>query len=130
MNLVGPYNSGAATGSAGSATANTDYPTNIEGRVMAVYVDYKGTVPPATIDVTIATKGTAPNAPAMTILVATNINADGWFFPHTIAHLNTTGAAIANVYVAGVPIHDCINVKIAQADSDNNVDVWFLVQEF
>lgn len=127
MDLVGPYNSGVAAGGAGVATNNTDYTTRVKGTVVAVYVDYKGTVPPATTDVTITSKGTAPNAPAMTILAATNLNTDGWFFPRAQAHLNTTGAAIAAVYNQGIPIHDSINVRIAQADNDNNVDVWLLV---
>lgn len=128
MNLVGPYNSGVASGGAGVATANTDYSTKIEGRVTAIYIDYKGTAPPATTDVTVRTKGTSPNAPSMTILSAVNINTDGWFFPATPIHLNTTGAAIANNYIQGVPIFDSINILIAQADDDNNADVWLLVE--
>lgn len=128
MNLVGPYNSGVAAGSAGSATANTDHSTKVEGRVVAVYIDYKGTSPPATTDVTVRTKGTSPQAPSMTILAAANINTDGWFFPVTPVHLHTTGAAIANEYERGVPINDHINILIAQADSDNNADVWLLVE--
>lgn len=127
MNLVGPYNSGVAAGSAGSATANTDYSTKIKGNVKAVYIDYKGTTPPATIDVTIKTKGTNPSAPSLTILKAENINTDGWFFPRSAVHLNTTGAAISDVYSDGIPIDDSLNVLIAGADADNNVDVWLLV---
>lgn len=128
MNLIGPYNSGVAAGGAGVATANTDFSTKVEGRVVAVYIDYKGTAPPATTDVTVRTKGTSPQAPSMTILKAENLNADNWFFPATPIHLHTTGAAIANEYERGVPIHDHINVLIAQADNDNNVDVWLLVE--
>jgi len=127
MNLVGPYNSGVAAGGAGVATANTDHSTKIEGNVVAVYIDYKGTAPPATTDVTITSKGTNPSAPAMTILAATDLNTDGWFFPRAQIHLNTSGAAIAAQYTQGIPLHDSINVKIAQADNDNNVDVWLLV---
>ncbi len=128
MNLVGPFNSGAAVGSAGVATANADFNTKLSGMVKAVYIDYKGTVPPATIDVTITTKGTSPSAPPLTILKAVNINTDGWFFPRTPVHLHTTGVAIANVYSEGIPINDSLNVLIAEADSDNNVDVWLMVE--
>lgn len=128
MNIVGPYNSGVAAGSAGAATANTDYSTKVNGKVTAVYIDYKGTVPPATIDVTITTKGTAPSAPPLTILKATNINTDGWFFPRGQVHLNTSGAAISAMYNDGMPINDSLNILIAEADADNNVDVWLLVE--
>lgn len=128
MNLVGPFNSGVAVGSAGSATANTDHVTKIAGVVKAVYIDYKGTSPPATTDVTIRTKGTSPSAPTLTILKAENINTDGWFFPRTPVHLHTTGAAIAGVYSDGVPISDSLNVLIEGADADNNADVWLLVE--
>jgi hypothetical protein len=128
MNLAGPYNSGVAAGGAGVATANTDHSTKIDGWVVAVYIDYKGTAPPATIDVTISTKGTSPSAPSLIILKAVDINTDGWFFPSTTAHLNTTGAEIAGYYKAGVPISDSINVLIAQADDDNNVDVWLGIE--
>ena len=128
MNIVGPYNSGVAAGSAGAATANTDYSTKVEGKVKAVYIDYKGTTPPATTDVTIRTKGTNPAAPSLTILKAENINTDGWFFPVAQVHLNTTGAAISAIYNDGIPINDSLNVLIAQADPDNNVDVWLLVE--
>jgi len=128
MNIVGPYNSGVAAGSAGSATANTDYSTKVSGIVKAVYIDYKGTSPPATTDVTIRTKGTNPAAPSQTILKAENINTDGWFYPRAQVHLNTTGAAISAVYNDGMPINDSLNILIAQADPDNNVDVWLMVE--
>lgn len=127
MNLVGPYNSGTAAGGAGVATANTDYATKIQGTVVAVYIDYKGTAPPATTDVTITSKGTAPHAPAQTILKAVNLNTDGWFYPRALVHVNTTGVATA-IYNNGMPVYDSINVLIAQGDDDNNVDVWLLVE--
>lgn len=127
MNLVGPYNSGVAAGSAGVATANTNHTTKIQGTVVAVYIDYKGTTPPATTDVTITSKGTAPSAPAMTILSAVNINTDGWFHPRALVHVNTTGVVTA-IYNQGMPLHDSINVLIDHANSDNNADVWLLVE--
>ena len=126
--IVGPFNSGVAAGGAGVATANKDFTTSLRGRVVAVYIDYKGTAPPATTDVTIRTKGTAPNAPSLTILKAVNINTDQWFFPTTPVHLHTTGAAIANVYSNGIPVDDSLNVLIEEADPDNNVDVWLLME--
>lgn len=128
MNLVGPYNSGVAAGSAGLATANTDYSTKINGKVKAVYIDFKGTTPPNTTDVTVRTKGTNPSAPSLTILKSENINTDGWFFPCAQKHLNTTGAAISDVYTDGMPINDSINVLIEGANADNNADVWLLVE--
>ena len=38
--LLGPYNSGAAVGAEGSATANSDTPTVINGRLNSVYIKY------------------------------------------------------------------------------------------
>lgn len=128
MNIVGPYNSGIAAGDAGSATANTDYSTRISGTVKAVYIDYKGTTPPASTDVTVRTKGTNPSVPSLTILKAENINTDGWFFPRAQVHLNSTGAAISNVYNDGMPINDSLNILIEGANADNNADVWLLVE--
>jgi hypothetical protein len=128
MNIVGPYNSGVAVGNAGSATANMDHSTKVSGIVKAVYIDYKGTSPPATTDVTIRTKGTSPSAPSLTILKAENINTDGWFFPRAQVQLNTTGAAISAVYNEGMPINDSLNILIAGADADNNADVWLIVE--
>jgi hypothetical protein len=38
--LLGPYNSGAAVGAEGSATANFDTPTVVNGKLNAVYIKY------------------------------------------------------------------------------------------
>jgi len=38
--LLGPYNSGAAVGAEGSATANSDTPTVVNGRLNSVYIKY------------------------------------------------------------------------------------------
>lgn len=129
MNIVGPFNSGIAAGGAGVATANADISTKVEGTVVAVYVSYKGTTPPSTTDVTITTKGSNPSAPSLTILNVANNNANGWFFPRAQVHLNTTGAAITGVYTEGIPINDVLNVAIAQANNDNNADVWLMVED-
>jgi hypothetical protein len=128
VRLAGPYNSGVAAGGAGVATANADTPTVLRGRVVGIYVDYLGTSPPATTDVTIKTKGVSPNAPSYNLLVLTNANTDGWFYPQVQIH-DTTGTPIATEYTPQL-VNDQINILIAQADNDNNVNVWFILEEF
>ena len=44
------------------------------------------------------------------------------------AKINTTGAAIANVYSEGVPVYGKINVEISDANYGDYVNVWLLVE--
>src|SRR3972149_6722404 len=88
IRLIGPVNSGDTTGGAGVSTSNADTPSPVVGRLLSLYVKYNGT-PPATADVVIATKGTSPAPPALTILTLTDVQADGWFHPRHQVHGNT-----------------------------------------
>lgn len=124
--LVGLIQTPAAAGGAGVATATVTHPTIVKGRVVAVYIKYLDSPPGATTDVTIETSGV--NHPAMTILSVANAATDGWFFPKTASHLNTSGAAIADNYVDGVPVHDTVKVTIAQANASDYVQVWLMVE--
>ena len=124
MNVVGPINSGAASGGAGVATSNQDSAVSIHGKLYAVYFDYLD-APPATTDVTIATQGTAPLPPAQTLIVVTNAAADDWFYPRSAVH-DPAAAVIAGEW-DHFPLADFVNVLIAQANDDDNVDVWLLV---
>ncbi len=127
LRQYGPYNSGAAVGDPGVATANADTSVAINGWIKAVYVKYNDT-PPATTDVTIKTKGTSPAAPSQAILTVTDANSSGWFFPRPQIH-TTAGAAVAAQYTPeGVPVFDLVNVKIDQANVGDNVDVWLIVE--
>lgn len=127
MPLIGPLSSGVAAGSAGSATNNADTSTRVVGKVVGIYVDYLDS-PPATTDVTIKTKGTSPAAPTYNLLVLTNANTDGWFYPQVQIH-DTAGSAIAGEYTPQL-VHDYLNIAIAQANAGDSVNVWLLVEPF
>lgn len=126
MRVYGPLNSGAGTGGAGVATANTSSATRLVGRVIAIYVKYNDT-PPATTDVTVKTLGTSPSAPTQNLLVLTDANTSGWFYPRVQVNA-TTGSAIAATYDK-LAIYDNINVAIAQANDADSVDVWVMLEE-
>lgn len=125
ISLVGPLNSGAAAGSAGSATANADSPVRLVGKLVGIYVKYNDSPPAATTDVTIATKGTSPAPPTYNLLALANAATDGWFYPQVQID-DTAGSAISGEYTPQL-IHDYVNVKIAQANAADNVDVWLLI---
>ena len=125
LQIVGRFNSGPAVGGAGVALSNADIPVLLVGRVVGVYVKYNDSPPAATTDITIATKGT--NAPAVTILAIANAATNGWFYPRPQVH-TIAGALISAQYEMGVPIADIVNIKIDQANVNDNIDVWFLLE--
>jgi len=127
IRLVGPLNSGAAVGGNGAATAAATSTVEIRGFVSAVYVKYNDAPPAGTTDVTIATQGTSPNAPARTILALTNAATDGYFQPQVNVS-STAGAAQAAIWTP-IPIADYVTVTIAQANAADNVDVWLLMAD-
>lgn len=95
-------------GSAGSATGSAKTVRAVEGRVVAVHLDY--TTQPATTDVTLATA----NAPVLTVLTVGDANADGWFFPRQLMD-GTNGADLTGVYEP-LPVADNLTVSVAQGD--------------
>lgn len=128
MNMI-EINTGAAAGSAGSATANADTTSIVSGCIYAVYVKYNDSPPAGTTDITIKTKGTAPAPPSNTILTITDAATDGWFYPrHQID--DEAGAGVTydgtNQVYEPVPVHDLINVAIAGANAADNADIWIL----
>lgn len=130
MRLVGPIYSGAAAGSAGSATANATTAVAVRGAVHAVYIEYLDSPPAGTTDVTIATAGI--DHPAQTILSIANAATSGWWYPRAATH-STAGAAA--LYAGGgsavldrVAIADKVKVTIAQADAADGVNVWLLLE--
>lgn len=126
INVYGPFNTGASAGGAGVSTANATSTVPLGGILVALYVKYNDS-PPSTTDVTIATLGTSPSAPALTLLTLTNANTDGWFYPRALIH-NTSGTASTTVYDY-LPLLDKVKVTIAQANDADSVDVWFLVDD-
>ena len=126
LHTVGPINSGAAVGGAGVATANVSTPVRVTGELMGIYVKYNDAPPAATCDVTIKTVGTNNAPPSQNLLVLTNAAMDGWFYPAAQIH-TTAGALIAGEY-RGLLVDDLVNVKIDQANANDNIDVWLVLK--
>lgn len=124
-NLIGPLSSGVAAGSPGSATANQTCTAVVNGKLLGIYVQYLDS-PPATTDVTISTLGTSPAAPALTLLTLTDQATSKWVFPRALAQ-SEAGANLTGWYVE-LPICDLIKVTIAQANANDSVNVWMLVE--
>ena len=126
ISLVGPLSSGAAAGSNGSATNNTDSTRVLTGIVRALCVVYNDSPPAATTNVTVATQGTVPGV-AETIYYKADSATDGWFYPKTLFNLNTDGSAISSLYEF-IAISDYVNIKIDSANAADSVDVWILLE--
>ena len=123
IRIVGPLNSGDAAGGAGTATANDDSSIVVRGLVLGFYIRYNDSPPAATTDVTIATSGNS--TPGYTLLTITDAATDGLFLVRDNA-VDTAGVSQASVWEL-IPVHDNLNVKIAQANNGDSVDVWALV---
>lgn len=95
-------------GTAGSATGSAKSTRAVEGRVLAVHLDY--TTQPGTADVTVATQ----SAPALTILTVNNAATDGWFFPRQLMD-GTDGADLTGVYEP-LLVSDHLLVSVAGGD--------------
>jgi hypothetical protein len=124
VQAVGPINSGVAAGGAGVATANQTGDNIITGKLLGFYVKYNDS-PPATTDVTLATSGGV--MPARTLLTITNAATAG-FFPVRQPAVDLSNAAITNSQTLQPLVRDKIKVTIAQANNDDNVDVWAVVE--
>ena len=123
--MVGPITSGACTGADGSGAATGTSSVPVCGFVYAVYVQYVGD-DPATTDVTVKTQGTSPRAPSYNILVATDLATDKLFLPRGISHVGTTGVA-GTTYDQLTPVDDYIQVVVAQANTDDVINVWLFM---
>lgn len=126
----GPINSGVAAGVAGSATANASS-IKLRGKIHAVYVKYNDSPPAGTTDVTVATVGTSPYVPSITILSIANSATDALYYPRIQVH-TTAGAALTmdgtRILTDKIAIDDSVKVTIAQADAADNVDVWLALE--
>lgn len=105
-------------GSAGSATGSGTSTQPINGRLLAVYIDY--TSQPVTADVTITS-----TVPTQTLLTRSNSGTDGWFYPRALLQ-DTAAANLTAVYDA-MPICGYVNVAVAQGDA-GSVDVILMVE--
>lgn len=129
IEMIGPINSGAAIGSNGSATSNNSTERVLCGRLLAAYVKYNDS-PPNTTDVVIKTLGTeAGSPPSITLLTLTDKNTSGYFYPR-ITPDDTLGVDLAALTVLEpAPFSGQINVSIAGANANDNVDVWLFVEK-
>jgi len=111
------------TGGAGVATANTTTDEKLNGELFAIYLEYTGSPPAGTTDVTIATV----KAPTITLLSITDASTNGWFYPMAQAQ-TSAGASITN---QGRPfvLDDQVKVTIAQANNDDGVTATLLYRD-
>ncbi len=120
----------ASTG--GSATSTqTSAAKRIEGNVVAIGVTYNGSPPAGTTDLTIRTKGLI--GPARDILVITNAATDGWFdlaapVVNNDASTPDFGTGSQPIQRIGIPVHDDVEVVIAQANDNDGASVVLLVE--
>jgi hypothetical protein len=112
MNIYTEKITVAVAGSAGAGAGSQKSGHPINGKLLAVYVDY--VTQPATTDVTIATE----SAPVKTLLTITSANADGWFYPRYIIHSEAAAAltGTAGGDRAPHPIDDYVTVTVAEGD--------------
>ena len=117
----------AASGGAGTATATVTSAVPYSGTIMSVYVKYNDSPPAGTTDITLATQGTVSGAPpAQTILSIANAATDGWFQPRVPMH-TTAGVVVADSYDWPVIFNDYLTLTIAQADNNDSVKVWVVM---
>src|SRR3990172_8587732 len=126
LHTVGPINSGAAVGGAGVAPANASSAVRVMGRLRGIYVKYKDAPPAATTDVTIKTVGGNGAPPSQNLLVLTNAATDGWFYP--APQLHTTAGALIAGEDGQLLVDDLVNVKIDQANANDNIGVWLVLE--
>ena len=128
--LVGPLSSGAAVGSAGSATANQTSSIIVKGKVLAIYLEYLGSPPAGTTDATVATAGVSA-LPAATLLTITNSATNAVFYPRVAVH-DTAGAGVTydgtNEIYEPQYIHDKVKVTIAGANADDYVNAYLVIE--
>ena len=132
VSVVGPIASGSSTGGAGVSTANADSTIPINGKVLGIYIEYIGSPPAGTTDVTVKTVGTSPRAPSLTLLTITDAATDGYFWirhkTHDEAAALVTWDGTNEVYEP-VYIDDLVNVAIAQANDADSINVWIILEE-
>jgi hypothetical protein len=108
----------ATAGAAGSAVGSGTSTRPVNGRLLAVYIDY--TSQPATTDVTITS-----TLPTQTLLTVTDANTDAWFYPRVLLD-STVGADLTAIYDA-FPVDGYVSVAVAGGDA-GSVDVTLLVE--
>lgn len=127
VSIVGPLNTGAATGGAGVATSTATSTVPVNGRISAVYIEYLDSAP-ATSDVTIATAGNS--APSYTILSVSNSATNAVYYPRAATRSQVAAALTYDGTnpVSDLPIiADNWKVTIAQANDGDSANVYLFV---
>ena len=126
ISLSGPY-AGTCVGADGAAAVVVTTPQVIAGKLIGIYIKYAGDKP-ATTDVVITTKGTSPSIPALTLLTLTDKVTDGLFLVR-VTPVGVTGVALAALTVLEpFPVHDQLVMTVAQANTDDVISMWLLVE--
>lgn len=115
-----------AAGANGSATVTTTSKQAIVGRVLAVGVNFRGTTPPATTDVTVRTANLNQGLPKVSLLALVNATADVWRQVYVLVD-DVAGTDIAATYTQ-VVIADQVEVLLAEADAGTISDVVLVVE--
>jgi hypothetical protein len=121
------FTTGAAAGSAGSATA-TGYSAPVAGKVLAVHVDYVDSPPAGTTDFTLSDE----DDPASEAIISlSNTATDIKIYPRRVTEKNdgtdilyTTGEEVYEPYV----VHGRLEATIAQANAGDSVTVTVWVE--
>lgn len=119
------FSTGAAVGSAGSATA-TGYSPHIAGKVLAVHVAYLGSPPAGTTDFTLSDE---QDPASESIISLTNTATDIKIYPQRVVEQNdgTDWLYAANFGVTEpYVVHGRLEATIAQANAADycTVTVW------
>jgi len=115
------FSSGAAVGSAGSATATAHTLSMLSGIVYSVHVTY-GDAPPAGTSVVIE----GVNTPKQEVLTISG-NSDGWHHVMHPASSSADGGSISNQGTL-VAIHDKVQVTISSCNAGDSVSVCMLYE--
>jgi hypothetical protein len=116
---------GAAAGSAGSATA-TGYSMPVDGEILAVYINYQDSPPAGTTDVTLSDES---DPASESIISISNAATDVKIYPRRVVELNDgtdiTYDGTNEVYEPYV-VHGRLELTIAQANANDYIDatVW------
>lgn len=124
VDTLGPIITAVAAGGAGVATGTVVSEVDVDGLVLAVYVEYLDT-PPASSDVVVETVGTDPVAPAETILTLANNNTNVWKHPRLNID-DPNGVEQGGIWDY-FPIKDKVRVTLSQANDGDQVRVWLKV---
>lgn len=77
------------------------------------------------MDIAITTSG--DTLPSKDILGISGSNTDAWYAVREQL-VDTDGAALTDLYNAGVTVYDSVNIAISNGGAGDKLQVWFLVQ--